>query len=237
MSYNEEIKTNYGTVRNVNFNNVKKTKKRKTYKMPVMIIAATSILLVSAFIAKNKNIPTSPIPENQVKTYITMEVEDGDTISDITNKFYTEDNETVYNSISNYKKEIEEQNNISKFDSHIENGEVLKVPVIVDKDNPYYLEILEIKSKISDIEENNLWVRYTVKYGDRISTLAELASGSYSETYEIASEIERKNNYGRLLNEGEEIWIMNPELGKLKSKLKEAEEQFKESLINKQIKK
>lgn len=237
MSNNRELKSVYGNVRNISN---KKMRKRKLYKTVIMTISTISLATIIAITAsgcgKEK---ISSIPEGQVKTYITMQVESGETISDIADRFYTDDCEGVYNSFSNYQSEIKEKNNISKFGSHIEVGDTLQIPVIINEDNPYYLQILEIQNKISDIEDNNLWVKYTVQYGDRISTIAELASGSYSETYEIADKIASKNGmYNKsILNAGQEIWIMNPELGKLKFELKEAQEQFVQSLIGTQIKK
>ena len=87
----------------------------------------------------------------------------GDTIYDVANKFYTDECEGVYDSVSNFQKEIKEQNNINKFSSFVKVGDTIEVPVIVNKDNPYYVNIIEIQNEITNIETNNLWVKYTVE--------------------------------------------------------------------------
>lgn len=235
MSNNKELRTNYGTVRNVSN---KKIKKRQLKKVMAVTLAAASIITVMSLTGCNKN-KEYVIPDDQIKVNISMQVEEGETISDVANKFYTDECEGVYNSVSNFQDEIKEQNNINKFSSFVKAGDTIEVPVIVEKDNPYYLKIIEIQNEITNIENNNLWVRYTVQYGDRLSTIAEKASGSYSETYEITNIIASKNNMSNksILNAGQEIWVMNPELGQLKSELNEAQEDFKLSLIGEQMKK
>ena len=235
MTNNNELRTNYGTVRNISN---KKMKKGQLKKVMAVTLAAASIITIMTLTGCSKN-KEYVVPDNQIKVNISMELESGETISDVANKFYTDECETVYNSVSNFQDEIKEQNNINKFSSFVKAGDTIEVPVIVEKDNPYYLKILEIQNQISNIENNNLWVRYTVEYGDRLSTIAEKASGSYTEIYEITSKIASRNNMGTksILNAGEEIWIMNPELGKLKAELNEAKEEFKLSLIGEQIKK
>lgn len=235
MTDNRELITNYGTVRNISN---KKIKKRKLKKVMAVTLAAASIITVMTLTGCSKN-KKYIIPDSQIKVSVSMQVEKGETISDIANKFYTDECEGVYNSVSNFQDEIKEKNNINKFSSFVKSGDTIEVPVIIEKDNPYYLKIFEIQNEITNIENNNLWVRYTVEYGDRLSTIAEKASGSYTETYEITSKIASRNNMGikTILNAGEEIWIMNPEIGKLKAELNEAKEAFKLSLTGEQIKK
>lgn len=235
MMSNRELRTNYGTVRNISN---KKLKKRKLKQVMAVTIATASIISIMTLTGCNKN-KEYIVPENQMQVTISMEVESGETISDVANRFYTDECEGVYSSVSNFQEEIREHNNISKFSSFVKAGDTIEVPVIIEKDNPYYLKILEIQNEISNIETNNLWVRYTVEYGDILSTIAEKASGSYSETYEITNKIASKNNMRTksILNAGQEIWIMNPELGELKAELKVAQEEFKASLTGEQIKK
>lgn len=235
MTNDRELRTNYGTVKNISN---KKIKKRQLKKVMAVTLAAASIITIMTLTGCNKN-KEYIVPDNQIKVSISMQVEEGETISDVANKFYTDECEGVYSSVSNFQDEIKEQNNINKFSSFVKAGDTIEVPVIIEKDNPYYLKILEIQSEISNIENNNLWVRYKVEYGDRLSTIAEKASGSYTETYEITNKIASKNNMGTksILNAGEEIWIMNPELGTLKAELNEAKEEFKLSLTGEQIQK
>jgi len=236
MTNSGEINTSYGTIRKNNNKNFKKIKLSKT-GIGIISIAAASIILISSIAGLGEK-GTNPIPEHQITTTITMQVEQGDTIYDIANKFYTDDCEGVYCSLANFQDAIKEQNDVHG--SRITKGDILEIPVIVDKDNSYYLQIKQIQNMIADIEKNNLWVKYTVQYGDNITKIAGLASGSYSETQTIIGEIIDKNNIRKasLLSEGQEIWIMNPELGRLKIQLSDIEEQFKQSLIgNKKTKK
>ncbi|MBQ2946954.1 MAG: LysM peptidoglycan-binding domain-containing protein [Bacilli bacterium] len=235
MTNNRELRTNYGTVRNISN---KKMKKRKLKQVVAVTLATASIVTIMTLTGCEKN-KEYVVPDNQIKVNISMQVEEGDTISDVANKFYTDECEGVYNSISDFEDEIKEQNNINKFSSFVKEGDTIEVPVIIEKENPYYLKILDIQSQINNIQNNNLWVRYTVEYGDRLSTIAEKASGSYTEIYEITNKIASKNNINNksILNAGQEIWIMNPELGELKSELKNAQEELKLSLTGEQLKK
>ena len=109
-----------------------------------------------------------------------------------------------------------------------------ELPVVVNKNDPNYLKMKEIENKIKDIEINNLWVRYKIQDGDYVSKLAARASGTYEETYDITLKIFAKNRISKktVLNIGDEIWIMNPELGNLKIELYEIEQNLANSLIN-----
>lgn len=228
------IKTSFGTVRKVNAEKLQKT---KLYKKAAAAIATASIVVVMSIIGvgcESKQI--SEIPSDQVKYTITIQVNADDTISDIADRFYNDDCDNVYNSVFNYKNEIINQNNLSKT-GFIKAGNKIEVPVIIDKDNSYYLRIQEIEKEIKTIEENELWVKYTVEYGDTVTTIASFASGDYFETYEIADKIISKNSMrnGSLLNAGEKIWIMNPKLGDLKLELNNLKEDLKLSLMGEQM--
>lgn len=237
MDKEREIKTSLGTIRNVNS---KKLTKTKTYKFAAKAACSVALVVVVGLnlIGCNQN-TISPIPEHQTQIILSVEVENGDTLSEIAEKYYSNDCDGVYNSFSNYEDEIKEQNNISKYGDHIETGDVIKIPVIVDLDNPYYMQVLEIENAINQVKQDKLWIKYVVKAGDSVTSLAALASGSYQETYEIAGKIVSKNNLANksILNEGQEIWIMNPELGKLKEVLGSSYEQLEQNLIRSQIKK
>ena len=238
MPNNKEIRMNNGTVRKVNYKKIERTNK---FKIVTSVIVSSAILigmLAGIIIDKFKSQKDYIIPSDKVKTFITLDIEKDDTISEIAADFYSDECKLVYESFSDYVDEIKKQNGISKFGDHIEPGEELEIPVIVDKKDKYYLAIQEIKNQIKDIEENHLWVKYVVKPGDSYTELAELASGSYEETYELYSKIITKNNVpSNRLREGMEIWIMNPKLGELKTQLREIEEQFKQSFVIEETKK
>ena len=223
----------------------KKFKKKLNLKVigtSVVAIGAAAIVAVSSsamgqwfkgfFGKKEVN-----IPNDKTSIVFSIELERGDTVSEIADKFYNSDTKDVYGSFSNYTDEIEQANRRGM--ETMEAGEILKVPVIVDKDNPYYIEIVNIQKQIEELKKNNYWIKYKVQYGDRISSLALLASGSDKEIHDLVNEICSKNNISSktVINEGEEIWIINPELGNLKQQLNDAMEQLKQSLIEKQSKK
>lgn len=233
---NNEIKTAYGVVRNVNGSKLNKIKKMRVARIAatLLLLTALSTTLIFGHIERNK---INEIPFDQTTVIVSVDIMQGDTMYDIANRFYSSDCEGVYRYVDNYVKAIQKENN--NYSDYIERGDTLKIPVIIEKDNPYYLQILSVNNKIKDIEENNLWVRYTVKPGDSFSELAQLSSGSISETYENLKKIYSKNNMSEktLLRDGNVIWIMNPELGQLKLELISLEEQLEQSLIVNQQKK
>ena len=203
----EEIKISNGKVNNVNYEKLKEIEKIKIYKLRIAAVVASAVILLSLFtLGKKKDVVVSPIPDTQICCVVPR-------------LYYSDECEGVYNSFQNFEDAIREQNN-TKADV-IHNGDTIGVPVIVDKENPFYQRILEVQKQIDEIKENNLWVRYTVKHGDNLSSLAALASGDFQETPILAGEIMRKNNItsASLLKEGSEIWIMNPELAPVKEDL------------------
>ena len=236
MINNGQIKTSQGTIKNLNSKKI--NGKKKIYKTRAVALTAAAIMLFSILAfkygSKNKEIT---VPDDQLMITITMQIEDGDTFSEIASRYFSENCEGVYNSVSDFERAIQKAN--KKYSSHIESGDTLKIPVIIDKNNSIYLEILDIKNKIEQIQNNDLWVRYTVKSGDSFSSVAQLSSGSISETYENMSEIMSKNNMNSktLLREGQVIWIMNPELGALKMQLGDLQDKLTESLVVSQTKK
>lgn len=223
---NREIRTSYGTVRHIN----NKKKKMKLITKGILGISGAVIILLSGLNIyrgiQNKKI--NDIPENQVMTTISISVESGDSLTEIANRFYTDDCEGVYRYISNYQDAIQEKNKIMGNDPKLIEGRSLKIPVIVDENNVYYQRVSELENKINEIEQSNKWVYYTVESGDNLSSVAEFASGSFSETYEIMNEIAEKNNISvkAMLREGQRLWIVNPELGNLKRELNETQELF-----------
>ncbi len=232
---NDSIESSYGTVRNINR---KKLSKRKLYNRIAALTGASIIFVSGLFIAKNiKDRKVNPVQDGQTSISLLVDVHDGDTVYDIASKYYTNDCEYVYNSLSNYQRIIKNDN--GKYDGEIKPGDKLSIPVVVDNDNQYYQRMLRLQNEISDIEANNYWVRYTVKPGDTITELAELSSGSYEETYDIASKILSKNNMSKrdVLRDGTQIWIVNPELGSLKAELNETITNLKDSLTSSNLKK
>lgn len=235
---NMEFRTSYGTVRNINN---KKKNRMRLIKNGILGIGGAAIILVGGLqiykqIEKRQ---INNVSEGQIKTTISIQVEEGDTLSGIADRFYTDTCDDVYRYVSNYEDAIQKENNIVGRDPKLVAGTTVEIPVVVSENNTYYQRILELEGQIANIEQNNKWVRYTIKSGDMFSTLAQQASVNVSETYKIAQEIANKNNIStkEILKPGDELWIINPELGNLKRELSETKELFIESLSKDQIKK
>lgn len=239
---NGEFRTAYGKVSNVNRKKISKTKfVLKVIKKAVVLTASAIILLTGILGLKNyfdgKKI--NDVPEGQIKTTISVQVQEGDTLSGIADRFYTDTCNDVYRYVSNYEDAIQEQNNIVGRDPKLVAGTTVEVPVVVPENNTYYQRIVELEKQITDIEQNNKWVSHTVKSGELLSTLASMSSIDISETYETVNEIARKNNIStkEVLRQGDEILIVNPKLKELKMELVETQEMLVQYLSRDQIKK
>lgn len=233
---NREIKISNGKLRNVN---KKRIDKSILIKKGIAAVGAVVTFVTIGIVAKEMNgRKINDIPDGQVRISISEQVDHGETVSEIAGKYYTDDCEGVYNNFANYQREIQENNYL--YGDDVQSGRTIQIPVIIDQNNPYYVDVLTLEKQISEFEQSkDYWVRYTVEYGDRLSVLAEKASGSKSETYELLGEIASKNHMDTtdILREGQEIWIINPELGNLKMQLNEARDLLIQSLSNNQVKK
>lgn len=214
-------KVNNGTIDNINIKN----NKNRLYYVRGLSLVASAIVFISTLTGCGAVKKKQPNP-GQAEISITYEVESGDTLSEIAQKYYTDECESIYD-FTDYEKIIEQEN---KAVDNIEVGQKLEIPVIIDENNEYYLKMQYLKSEIKNIEQNDLWVPYTIQYGDRIEKLAALAAGNYEEIYIIKSKIMSHNHIGSIYNEGDRIFIMNPKLGNLKLELQEAERNLVESL-------
>lgn len=215
----------------------KRLNKRKVYRnRAIIIVVSGAVLLGSIVVLKSKKKNDSyVIPDNQTTISLVVKVNRGDTLYDIARTYYTSDCDNVYKSFSNFEDEIAKENNIEG--SRLDVGDELIIPVIIDKDNTLYLQILEKQKQIAEIEKNNKWVPHTSKFGETISGYAAQASGSYEETLKLINEILAKNNMTKnsILYLDTELLIINPMLGTLKTELNELNEQLEQSLMNKNI--
>ncbi len=229
----KNLRTSYGTVRNINKNKLKRRTKLKLYKAGIATVAASVLILLGGIKLSNKIQESEilPMPDNQSMITISVRTQYGDTLSDIAGKYYNDDFEGVYQNINNYINAIKKENKVTS--DKIKYNINLDIPVIIDSDNQYYQHILELEKEIKDIEKNDLWVEHTIESGDSISYLASLASRNISETYELANKISFKNGIGpkKLLQAGEKILIINPKLGGLKIELEETKKQLEETLV------
>lgn len=231
---NDEI---HGKISNVNYDYMKKDK----LKLQVKSLILASVMYFTGMGVKAMNTDasntnnTSPINlnQNQIVASVSVDVNYDDTIIEIADRFYNDDYENVYGSKENFVDSIKLQNAIAN--DKIIIGQKLTIPAIIDIDNPYFQNVMQIKAKINELEQNQKWVKYTVKYNDSLALLARLGSDSdLAGADEINEIVEYNRLQSNIIYPDQELYIINPELGNLKKELREAEEEFRKSLINNQ---
>lgn len=235
----KQIKTREGLVSNINQKKISTHKSKIQIKKTILSgIIGASMLFTGIGIGKAMNKPIdnthiSTLNSNKVVIPMKIEVNGGETLSDIVDKYYNEDYENMYGTKENFINSIALQNQINP--DIIKIGQELSIPIIVDKDNQYLQNALRINTKIQELEENEKWIKYMVKLDDNLSYLASLGSGSSSVSKKEENEIVRHNNLQtKTIFPGQQIEIINPKIGNLKIELRNAEREFSESLINNQ---
>ena len=221
-----------------------KGKKFKLKKVAVILtlVAALTVAGIFGYKAVEPKLnrkPISPIPENKIEIMLPVEVGFGDTLSDIVDRCYNEDNAGVFNSTDNYADAIISENNLHYGRSadivRVERGDKLNIPFIIGKDNILHLKMLELEEKMAEIKRNNYWVKYTVQKGDTLSGLASLASRNETETYNNLEMIMRRNGISSSeIHDGDKIFIINPEYGKYLIEYDGIIFELEEELINNQ---
>lgn len=234
----EERKTVFGTIRNICESAIAKAKKRNLRKRkvdaPALIVsfalgAALTLGGVKMVDTFTPDEPQPSIPNGYILTEITDRVESGDTITGIANEYYNANTYAgMYSTPIDYKNAILEQNNLKDYTT-IRPGDSIAIPVVVNINNEFFVRIQVIKDTIKQIEAEDLWVDYILQSGEGILSLAAKASGSVNETYQIADKIKERNRNANFWY-GETVSIMNPQLGQLKTELKELEQALQESL-------
>lgn len=236
-----EIDSKYGKVFNINYNKVKVNKNQLNVAKKVVALSMSAVMFFAGLgigkanektIDKTSTVNLNP---NQIIATVQNSIDPGETLSEIASKYYNEDYEKVYGSEVNFINSIKKQNNIEN-DDLIVSGQKLTIPVIIDKNNSYFQNIMMLTAKINELEENEKWIKYTVRLDDNLSMLAGWGSGNHvSVSVEEENEIARHNNLQtKTIYPGQELEIINPKIGNLKIELRKAEQEFKESLINNQ---
>ena len=161
------------------------------------------------------------IPDGYITTNLEMSIHKETDISDIADTYYDDLYAGVYKNEDNYINSMKDTNKLRS--DRIPAGTTIKIPVIFDANNEHYLRITDLQTQIEELAKNNYWVPYTVKFGDSLSFLAAQASGSEAETVELVNSIKNKNgkSSANAIQEGETIYIVNPELGPLKKELEQ----------------
>lgn len=238
----EEIKDEQGVkVSNINYDNIKKNKFKLQAKSLFLASTAAIIYFTGIAVGKgmNKDISNTNntsfinLNQNQIVASISVDVNYDDTIIGIADEFYNDDYENVYGSKENFVNSIKFQNAIE--DDKIIVGQKLVIPAIIEKDNPYFQIVVQINAKINELEQNQKWIKHTVGLDENLAFLARLGSGSNLVGMDEIDEILTYNHLkSSTIYPGQELYIINPEIGILKKELKNAEEEFRESLINNQ---
>lgn len=213
--------------------NYKAFKRNITYTLlTVTLVSSITGGIIGYGLGKNSasKETTSPSLDHE-ETIITFDEQlQSNTVSDLAYPYYRGDTAEAFESTEAYTNYVLKTNGIEDA-TKIPNNTNIEVPVVVSVDNEYFIEMKNIKKQIKDIEKNDLWISYTVKSGDLISSIAAKASGSLAETKEIEKEIMIKNGLNSdKIKPGDVLLIYNPKLGELKAELNEVEQQLKDNL-------
>ena len=168
------------------------------------------------------------IPYNYIQIYLNEHINKDDTLEMIARKYYDKDSYSkVYSNIENYIDIICKINDINK--NNLTPFQDLKIPVLIHKENVYLEQINNCEKEIDKLE---YWVEYIVQDGDTLSSLAYLGAGNSTEAL---SNIEKIKVYNKLnsneISTNQKLYIINPEIGKLKQDIAFLKHQLKESLI------
>lgn len=151
-------------------------------------------------------------------------------VSEIADGYYNETYEIAYGSFNNYVEAVIKLNGLN-YRGDVKTLQTLNLPVLVDENNEYYMQIQEIMAEIAEIKENEYWIDHVVELGESVSILASRASGSSGETATLTNEIMHKNGMSSsFLRDGTTIKIINPKLGPLKLELNNLIQLLQQSL-------
>lgn len=233
----------------VTYSELKEMKKsdHKLYRIKnAIVITASSLAIIAAlFIIKGskKGYNTGDkdtyktvyqLSEEQELETIEVNLNKGETLSQIAHKYFNDNNAEYYGSEDNFISAIASKNGIEDIDK-VKPG-VIDVPVVIDKNNIYYRGVVDLRNRVSNLEQNQneYWVDYIVKGGDDLSSIAARASGSVDETYDgLIQQIIKENNLTSTnLQIGQQLKIVNPLMGEYKTRLSVAEDLLKNSLEN-----
>jgi len=235
----KQIKNRAGTISNINRGKLPKNAKIHRYastKFVACVLAIVMVATASGLIGYNigKNgakQEISLLPEECIMINLPLDVTIDENVYDYAKGFYTENYEGIYPSIENYEEAILKINDIG--DSNFNYNDTIKIPIIIENNNEYYIKIQKIMDQIRNIEENEYFVNHIVQYGETISYYAYNASGNHNEAHEKIKEIMEENGLtDEDLNIGDNIRIINPKLGALKISLQDTIREYLKFLEN-----
>lgn len=209
--------TRYDDAYRVTYRNDEKIKnvKNPLLKRVVLTGVITTTILVASKIVNRPPTLAPTIPDGYQQIYINELVDYGETLDDITSKYYTENEALYYTSYRSFVKTVEQRNNIEYM--NINNRTTISIPVIIEKDNEYYNNIKQLEAAIPTKEE---WVSYKIQDGDTLYSLAWLGSGNGDQAMDNVEKIMIKNNLNdTVIESGKKIYIINPEIGDIRKEI------------------
>lgn len=223
-------------MRTINDERLRRLERTKIIKTAIVISLATGAVLGTLLgfnLGKNSVQPNIPLlPRNYIMVDVTVDINVGDTIYDITEEYYNDNYGGIYPTKTIYENSVMSKNHLKN--SNIDYNDQLTIPIIIREDDETYTRMQFLAHQISEIEKNERWVDHVVEFGDTLSYLASLSSGSYNEAYNNMNEIMNMNGISNenVLDEGDVIKIINPKLGKLKLELNELKVELAEKAKN-----
>lgn len=209
---NEQIR-----ITNINQRRLARMRKARLRRNRNIAIAVASVGIILTLIGlPHKEEAPHVMPEDYVQIYIREDVEHGDTLTEIAERYYDDDvYDSYYGNINNYIDSIADTNDIYK--DRITPYQSLTIPVFVGEENIYLTQIAELEEQIKNLPK---WVNYTVEVGDTILGLAYRGAGSTNEAYSIKDDIMAKNGLKNSnIRVGQVIQIVNPQIGELKAEI------------------
>lgn len=236
----DKIKSDAGTIGNVNIQKGKKYKLTNT----ISALLLTSTILINIFTAyivraksDQKDLESTTEQEvvlinkdEYVKFITEVPIDIGDNVSTFAELYYREDFAREYKDIKEYEQAIISENGLSN-DGFIIAGDTLKIPVIVKADDPYYLRYQEALSNQENFQK--IWTNHVVSFGETLWSIAEQSCVEDSDIVETIEQIKAKNGLeSSSLYVGMQLLIKNPELKELKQEAINARDNFNASLIS-----
>lgn len=162
------------------------------------------------------------------KIYIDISIDKPMNITDIAHKYYDDEIYSPYfDNIDNYIEEIKKDNKMQY--NSVTPFQNIQIPVLVNKENIYLQNISNLKEEITKFP---LWTKHKIEDGDTISSLSYMGAKDSTEVFEIEKKI---RDYNELTSDdlkvGNNIYIINPEIGNLRKEIFTLKDSLAKSLI------
>lgn len=189
VQFNPEY-SKVGTANIVKFPEKKHKLTKETMKF-IGKIAVVSLAVGTAFTVFKGNGKTVIIPEDKVIYEADYTVTGNDNITKIVNKFY--DQEKGIESKEQFKAAIKEEN-----PDGFRAGYTIKVPNIIDKNNPLYIKLMEIEEALKKLEYDG-YEEYDVETKEDFYGIAEKIVYDESQINECIYMIKKANDLDKIL--------------------------------------